>query len=253
MQIPAAFFTDYHVHTSISPCAREEMTLERIIDRAERRGYRAIGISDHAYPETWERILELRGEVEALDTGLEVHLGCEVDVLHDGSLSVGADLLTELDYVLAAPTHSLQMFDPDGADEDARREQIERWFALTECCCDHPVLDAIAHPLRGLGGGLEAEPLLNGLEEGRVGRLLDKLRAAGLALELTDSMENYRSACEGIRRFYGAAERRGFLFCPGSDAHGLDRLGHQWHAVWLYRDLGLDGTRMWRPGGEGPR
>ena len=247
MEIPPSFLCDYHVHTNISACARPEMTLDRIIERAQRRGYRVLGLSDHAHPETWGRIVALRKQVDSLATSIQVHLGCEVDVLPDGSLAVSDDELAALDFVLGAPTHPLQMYDPDGAGKDARREQIEQWFALTESTCDHPVIDVIAHPLRGLHGGFEAEPLTEQLEQKRVERLLDKLYAAGFALELAEPLENRRTAFEGTRRFYRAAERRGFLFAPGSDAHGLDRLGSQCHALWLYRDLGLDESRIWRP------
>ncbi len=248
MDIPTPLLSDYHVHTSISPCARAEMTLDRIFDRAERRGYRAIGISDHAHPETWGRILALRDQINSLRTTLHVSLGCEVDFLPDGSLAVSDEKLDALDYVIGAPTHAIQMYDPDKAGDDARRRQIEQWFALMESACDHPVIDVIAHPLRGLGGGYDAEPLTEALDQQRVDRLLDKLRYAGFALELTDPLENYRTAFEGTRRFYRAAAARGFLFSPASDAHGLDRLGNQCHALWLYRDLGLREDRMWRPG-----
>lgn len=248
MQIPSFFFSDFHVHTNISPCAREEMTLERIIEQAQRRDYTAIGLSDHAYADTYDRILELREQARAIDTGLEVYVGCEVDVLPDGSLGISDDRLAEFDYVLAAPTHQILGFDPDAADEAACREVLEQWFALTQSCCRHPVIDVIAHPLRGLDGGVEAEALINRVEGARLEGLLDRLREARLALELADSVQNTSSAQEGHRRFYGAAAQRGFLFSPGSDAHGLDRLGYQCHALWLYRDLGLSENCTWRPG-----
>ena len=248
MEIPAAFLCDYHVHTGISPCARAEMTLERIVERAERRGYRALGISDHAYPGTWDRILALREQVSSIKTGIRLYLGCEVDVLADGSLGMADEKLEVLDYVIGAPTHPIQMYEPDKATEDVRRAQVEQWFSLMENACAHAVIDVIAHPLRGLQGGNEAEPLTERLESRRLEALLDRLRAAGFALELTDPLENYRTAYDGTRRFYRAAAQRGFLFSPGSDAHGLDRLGNQCHALYLYRDLGLSEGRMWQPG-----
>ena len=105
----------------------------------------------------------------------------------------------------------------------------------------------IAHPLRGLQGGFEAAPLTELFDWDRVGELLDQLKAAGFALELLDSIESFRTAAEGVRRFYGMAAARGFRFSPGSDTHGLARLGGQWHAAGLYNDLGLDGSHQWRP------
>lgn len=170
------------------------MTLERIIEQAQRRDYTAIGLSDHAYADTYDRILELREQARAIDTGLEVYVGCEVDVLPDGSLGISDDRLAEFDYVLAAPTHQFLGFDPDAADEAACREVLEQWFALTESCCRHPVIDVIAHPLRGLDGGVEAEALINRVEGARLEGLLDRLREARLALELVDSVQNTSSA-----------------------------------------------------------
>ncbi len=248
MGIDDFFSCDYHVHTRISPCARQEMVLDDIIRRAEQRGYGTIGISDHAYPETIDRLLATREQIDALDTDMAVYLGCEVDVQRDGTLPVDEAALAGLDYVLAAPTHSLQMFNPDMADDRARQEQLESWFRQTAMCCDYPVIDMIAHPLRGLRGGFEAGPLTELFDWDRVGELLDRLKAAGFALELLDSIENFRTAAEGVRRFYGMAVERGFRFSPGSDTHGLDRLGRQWHAAGLYHDLGLGGSHQWRPG-----
>jgi len=186
MEIPAPFLCDFHVHTSISACALRDEARAHHRAGPTRRGYRGLGLSDHAHPETIDRILALRGRVDSLKTSIEVYLGCEVDV--------------------------------------------------------------IAHPLRGLQGGPRGGALFNQVEQGRLERLLDQFHAAGFALELTDSRQKAGTAQDGYRRFYQAAARRSFPFSLGSDAHGLDDLGQQCEALWLYRDLGLSESCMWRPG-----
>ncbi len=128
-----------HVHTNWSDGLAP---LETMVQEAGRRGYRYIAITDHSKTSTYanglstDRLQKQMGEIGTMNKknpGIRILTGSEVDILPDGSLDYGDDLLSKLDVVIAA-VHSHFGMKPD---EMTRR--ICR--ALT-----HPEVDILAHP-----------------------------------------------------------------------------------------------------------
>jgi DNA polymerase (family 10) len=139
---------DLHCHTTLSD---GRQTLEQMADGAIARGleYLAVtdhsashGFGDHVTPEALEARIE---EVHALNArleGLELLAGSEVNILPDGSLDYGDELLARLDWVIASVHTSFSM---------GEREMTDRMVAAIE----HPLVDAIGHPT---GRKIETRP-----------------------------------------------------------------------------------------------
>jgi DNA polymerase (family 10) len=100
---------DLHAHTDWSD---GKATLEAMVDAAIGRGYSFLAITDHSPAVGFgmgldagrlraqiERVRALAGELEPAFTLL---VGCEVDILKDGSLDYSDELLAELDVVVAS-------------------------------------------------------------------------------------------------------------------------------------------------------
>ena len=93
---------DLHSHTDWSD---GKATLEEMVAAAQARGYRYLAICDHAKrlkEGGLERQAEAIGELNARFDGFKILSGVEVDIRADGSLDLGDEALTELDWVVAS-------------------------------------------------------------------------------------------------------------------------------------------------------
>lgn len=140
---------DLHAHTDASD---GESTLEEMVRAARELGYEYLAITDHTKRLGIAHGLDagrLRKQMASIDRlngrirNLRVLKSAEVDILPDGSLDLGNDILRDLDLVVAA-VHS--KFDLD------RARQTERLIRAM----DNPCVKIVAHPTGRLIG--EREP-----------------------------------------------------------------------------------------------
>ncbi|MFC7080876.1 helix-hairpin-helix domain-containing protein [Halorussus caseinilyticus] len=128
---------DLHLHTEWSD---GEYTIEQMAEAAVEFGHDYICVSDHATGPGMvggvglddEELREQLAEIRDLESDLPVTVfaGVEANIAKDGSISVGDDLLADLDCVVASPHSGLE---GDGTD---------RIVAAIE----HPSVDIIGHP-----------------------------------------------------------------------------------------------------------
>ena len=239
---------DFHTHTKLSVCALGEMTVRAIVRRAERLGYRQLGISDHLGEYTAPSDLKKhRRRLSRLETDVNVFLGCEMNVEPSGEPVFASAEIDFLDYVMAAAEHAVgSPVDPTTQPMDWLRCWVGRVERLIEW---RGRIDVLAHPLRTLRGHCRGKPLMAHLPAERWEELMRGLARRGTAVELTDAVENYPTSFDATREVYAIARDQGVRFSIGSDAHGLDRLGFQANWVRLARDLKLTGRHLWSPGG----
>jgi DNA polymerase (family 10) len=128
-----------HAHTNYTD---GEASVGEIAQAAKRRGYEYIVIADHSQavtvaggmkPDEVERQFDEIDAVNQQLKGFRVLKGIEVDILADGALDYGDDLLSRFDVVIAA-VHSRF-----GLDEQAMTERILR-------AVSNPHVDILAHP-----------------------------------------------------------------------------------------------------------
>lgn len=239
---------DFHVHTTISVCARKQMTVENILERAACIGYTKLGLSDHVGQtgEQIDQILSLRDRF-ANQTGLACWLGCEIAPKEGGGFCQDEDTLARLDYCLVAPTHTIAPPDTETCSEQEVQIYLDSWLSLSRTCLDSILTDVIAHPLRGLGSYWRGRPLITYLDRDSLAEIFKLMAERNVAMELNDTIENHETAYYEYREFYGMAAEAGVRFSPASDAHGLDRLGFQVNWLRLAQDLGLGDDRFWSP------
>jgi DNA polymerase (family 10) len=155
---------------------------------------------------------ELRDQMDAVaaaaaDADVRVFHGVEANVDADGDLSVGDDLLADLDLVVAAPHSRL------GQDRAAATERLVR-------AVEHPATDVLGHPTGRL---LNDRP---GLDPD-----LDALAAAaadaGTALEVSANPHRLDLRDEAVRIAVDAGAR----VAVNTDAHAAAELDYRRYGV----------------------
>jgi DNA polymerase (family 10) len=211
---------DFHMHCTFSD---GNQTLEEMIAAAAARGYEYHSISDHsagrgpAYGVTAAELCEQRERVHALGDRLGVRTLCssEVDILPDGSLDYGDDVLAQLDIVVGS-VHS--------AFNISRDEMTRRLIRA----CENPYVNIIGHPtgrmLEGFGG-----------YEFDYDAVFAAAARTGTALEI-DGQPGRLDLPSAL-----AARAKGFgvTFTADSDAHDVSQLANIELAVSQARRAGL--------------
>ncbi|GAB3319580.1 DNA polymerase/3'-5' exonuclease PolX [Haloplanus salinarum] len=209
---------DLHVHTDWSDGTESIGTM---IAAAAERGDDYVAITDHA---TGPGMVggvgldddDLREQTAAVadaaaDADVEVFHGVEANVDADGDLSVGDDVLAELDLVIASP-HS-------GLGQD-RETATDRLVAAVE----HPETDVLGHPTGRL---INDRP---GLDPD-----LDRLAAAAAdadtALEVNANPHRLDLNDAAVR----TAVEAGAPIVVDTDAHGVDELDYRRYGVHTVR------------------
>jgi DNA polymerase (family X) len=129
---------DFHMHTTWSD---GDDSLEAMIAAAAARGYEYHAISDHSRGRARrfgvgpEELRRQRAEIAALSERYGIHtlLASEVDILPDGSLDFGDDVLAELDVVVAS-VHT--------ATHQSREQMTERLIRA----CENRYVTIVGHP-----------------------------------------------------------------------------------------------------------
>ena len=195
---------DLHTHTDLTDGVA---SLETMADAARRRGYEYYALTDHA-PDlimqrmTDEKMLAQREQVRALDAGLVLLHGTELNIGPDGSVDWDADFLAGFD-ICVASVHSHF--------EQSRAEMTRRFVAA----CENPHVNVIGHPTTRRMG--KRPPV-----EVDFGELFRACARTGTALEINASPQRLDLPSDHIR----AARDAGVRFAIDSDAHSVSDLGN---------------------------
>ena len=205
---------DLHTHTEWSDGGE---SIETMIEAAEERGDDYLCISDHATGPGMVGGVGLDDDElrEQMDAVREAATGADIEVLHgveanvdaDGDLSVGDDVLADLDIVIASPHSDL------GMDREAATERLV-------AAVDHPETDILGHPTGRL---INDRPGLT-LD---VDRLAATAADAETALEINANPHRLDLNDEAIRTAVGA----GALVAIDTDAHGIGELDFRRYGV----------------------
>src|SRR5689334_6672184 len=211
---------DLHTHTDLTDGVA---SLGQMVAAAQRRGYEYYAITDHA-PDlimqrmTDEKMLAQREQVRALDAGLELLHGTELNIGPDGSVDWDADFLAGFD-ICVASVHSHF--------EQSRAEMTRRFVTA----CENPHVNVVGHPLtRRIG----KRPVV----EVDFGELFRACARTGTALEVNASPQRLDLPSDHIR----AARDAGVTFAIDSDAHSVSDLDNMPYGVgtaqrgWLTAD-----------------
>ena len=126
-----------HLHTDWSDGGG---TLTQMVEAARDKGYTYITITDHSAAAFYanglnaDRLRKQRQAIDDLDVeGIRIFAGCEVDIMPSGDMDLDADIISELDIVIASVHSQLQM------NKDKAMERLLQAIA-------HPHVHMLGHP-----------------------------------------------------------------------------------------------------------
>lgn len=237
---------DFHIHSHLSGCAREEMRIPDILRVCADRGLRHVGMTDHIFPSTDPAILRrTREELVGIDCGINVYLGCEADIVAVGSHTVSAEVAEAVDYVMVSSNHYQLPWVARPTGRSAE-EVAGHFLEMFEYACSLDFADVIAHPLCEVSGefGLDC---INTLSDTRLLGALELARTNRIAMEISPrALSNMHP--DFRRRFYGLCREIGLKFAVGSDAHDLAGIGRTHALRGLIEELGVTDDEIWLPG-----
>src|SRR5690349_22590459 len=195
---------DLHTHTDLTDGVASPETMA---GAARGRGYEYYAVTDHA-PDlimqrmTDEKMLAQREQVRALDAGLVLLHGTELNIGPDGSVDWGADFLAGFDICVASVHSHFEL----------SRAEMTRRFVVA---CENPHVNVIGHPTTRRMG--KRPPV-----EVDFGELFRACARTGTALELNASPQRLDLPSDHVR----AARDAGVRFAIDSDAHSVSDLGN---------------------------
>jgi len=195
----------FHNHTVASD---GRATLEEMTEAAAKRGWEYWGVADHSKASFQangldeERVIRQIDEIAKLNASgkfsAHVFSGIECDILTDGTLDFGEDLLMQLDYVVVSVHASLTQ------DEKTVTKRI---------------IKAIEHPGATMLGHLTGRLLL--MREGysvNVDKVVDAAIANGVVVELNANPRRL----DMDWRYWRKAAEKGLMTAINPDAHRIE-------------------------------
>ncbi len=206
-----------HCHTHYSDGSN---SVEQLALAARDAGYEYIGITDHSQAAAYagglkpDDLLRQADEIDAVNQrleGIRVLKGVEADILQDGRIDYGSQVLERLDFVIGSVHSRFNM---------AEREMTARMLAAM----DNPFLTIIGHPTGRLL--LSRDPYGIDLEA-----VIERAAATGVALEI--NADPHRLDLDW--RVLPDARARGAAISIGADAHSVAGIGNVEYGIGIAR------------------
>ena len=214
---------DLHAHTDWSD---GKVPLEKMVDTAVARGYSYLAITDHSPAVGFGMGLDagrLRAQIERvralaaeLEPAFTLLVGCEVDILKDGTLDYSDELLAELDIVVAS-VHAGHRLN--------ERDQTKRVCEAMQ----NPHVDILGHPTGRKIGLRDPRPL-------DIEQVVATAIDTGTVLEVSAQPDRLDLRDTHVR----LAVQNGARLAIDTDAHSTDALGYMPYGV-------MNARRGWAP------
>ncbi len=207
---------DLHMHTVASDGSN---TIEEMAQAAKARGYEYLAICDHSKSATIANglsIQRMRKHITAIQaankrsSGVAILVGCEVDILPDGSLDYPDDLLAQCEQVTAS-IHSAM-----GKGGSQKLSPTERTIAA----CENRYVTMIGHPTGRLIN--KRHPM-----EMDMGAVIKAAAATGTILEINAHWQRLDLKDLHVRQALAA----GVTLAINTDAHHTDGLDQMRYGV----------------------
>ncbi len=207
----------FHSHTTASD---GHNSIEEMAEAAQALGLEYLGIADHSRSSIQAHGLDeakLRAQAAAIRKlnkkfdGFRLFTGVECDILRDGSLDFGDDVLSELDFVVAS-IHSVFNL----AEADMTRRIIR--------AISNPLVTILAHPTGRLL--LKRDPYVVDLPA-----VIDAAAETGTWIELNAAPKRL----DLDWRWWPRAKEKGVKCVINPDAHRAERLQDLWFGIGIAR------------------
>lgn len=242
---------DYHVHTFLSPCSKDEnCTVTSLARRADELGIRTIVIADHWHearpgfaPPPFYGTTDQSGfeatmrEAEALEADVETLVACEIDMIRPGLCTVSEELARKLPVVLVSASH-YHLKGIEQPEDRTIKGLVAHVLRRMRAAIEWPPTQILAHPLISLGNGLGPfDAVVEAIPEQELLDVLGLAEERNVAIELGAGVFcSELWSPEGQLCFYRQARQAGCKISPASDAHQVSDLGRASLAVpWAER------------------
>lgn len=230
---------DFHIHTSLSVCAKETATVEHYLKTAKKLGFNKIGFADHFWDDKINcgdnRFYQRQGyaHVEQLkpiladikENDLKTYFGCETE--YDSAnrgVAVTEEVAERFDFIIVPNSHTHMMMPKDYYEPYQKHVDfmIQAYEDILDCNVSR-YITAMAHPFEAVCCPYPNNILIDMIPDDCFKRLFDKQANKGIAFEINVSSMNRKTtseieACSQIRMFKIAKEC-GCKFLFGSDSH----------------------------------
>lgn len=228
---------DLHVHTYLSACChdKQKQTPSGILSLAEDMGVRMIGFADHVWanpnltPSDWYRhqdetqISQLRADLTAVASGVNVLVGCEAETIAPGKFGITRQFADQLDFVLLACSHfHMKEFvaQPEG---DTPQDIARHMLTFFRSGVSSGLATSIAHPLLPCGYLDRFDEAVDSMSDTELSDAFGLAHDRGVAIEITTAFIPSKSglsfSIETPIRFLSIARQAGCKFTLGTDAH----------------------------------
>lgn len=195
---------ELHSHSTYSD---GHSTITEMADAARARGYEYLAVTDHSKALAWgideKTLLKQIKEIQKLNEkykDFRVLTGCEVDILSDGRLAIDAEVLEQLDLVIASVHSNFKQ---------SREEMTQRIIKAMET----GLVDIVAHPTGRLVAQREGYDV-------DVPALIETAKRLGIALEINAHPDRLDLNDINAR----AAKNAGITLTIDTDAHSPSNL-----------------------------
>ncbi len=211
-----------HTHTTYSDGLN---TLAEMANAAKTKGFKYIGITDHSKAAFYanglkeDRLYQQWAEIDALNktfTDFRILKGIESDILNDGSLDYGEDILKQFDFIIASVHTNLKM-------------DIHKATARLIKAIENPYTTILGHPTGRLLLSREGYPI-------DYQKVIDACAANRVAIEL--NAHPYRLDLDWTK--IPLAVEKGVLIGIHPDAHSCAGIDHLKYGVYAAQKGGLE-------------
>lgn len=225
-------FGDLHIHTNYSDGIH---SIEKMVNTAKDLGHDYIAITDHSFSMRMAHglsandLLSEISEIKEIATKSNFHIlaGIEVDILRDGKLDYEDEILSQLDFVVAAIHTNIDL--PSYQMEDRLKIALK-----------NPYVNVLAHPttrLLGRPGEIFCERNPFSLN---VDKIIEICKENDVALELNCFPERMDLDEDAAL----LALKQGVTLSIGSDSHSLAHLCNIKYGVEILKKLPYDDIKL---------
>ncbi len=245
---------DFHVHTFLSPCAKDPLwNLPAIARLADELGMHTVAVTDHFYqkrpgfspPPFYEGVdercyIQNLAEKASLETDVRILVSCEIDMIDSGVFTLEKNFAHSLPAGLVSSSHYHigGIAQPVSADARAIGKYVlERMRGVFEW----PASQILAHPLCALQNSLgDFRRVLDAITDEEFREVLALAAENNVAVEIRAAVfGEEKHLHDHHMRFYSLAKLEGCKIAPASDAHSADGFGNTGGIVRWAEKLGF--------------
>ena len=240
---------NYHIHSLLSGCAREGMTIEAIIAEAKKHFLTSIAITDHIdNPKTRDRRgRELIKEYDKVKNStnffdLQVFLGCETTQTNPDIFSINDETASRMDIVLVACNHSQKYV--SRPHDISPVGYANHYLLMVEGALNWKYTNIIAHPFHlHKFKGIDYIQVLINYDRNRLKNILKVAADRNIAFELCPRhLKNHLSF---FTELLVLGREFGAKFSIGADAHKLNQIGYNEEDIKNLQTLGIRKEDLW--------